>query len=92
MEQKLVLRESFNKNKSYERGNHYLCASMWYFEWHTKYRYNAFRKWKNKKLMEACIRGIASKHEVKFMELSVEPEYMHGTAMLSMTLSPATAK
>ena len=41
-----------------------------------KYRYKAFGKWKNKKLME----------------LNVEPEHVHGTIILPMTMSPATAK
>lgn len=92
MEQQVVLSESFNENRKYQRGNHYIGASMWHFEWCTKYRYKAFGKWKNKKLMEACIRQVAFRHGIKFMELDVEPEHVHGTIILPITMSPATAK
>ncbi len=35
---------------------------MWEFEWCQKYRYKMFRKWKYKKIAEACVRQAASRH------------------------------
>jgi REP element-mobilizing transposase RayT len=92
MEQQLVISESFNKNKQYERGSYHVGVSMYHFEWCTKYRYKAFRKWKYKKMMEACIRQVAFRHGIKFMELEVEPDHVHGTVILPMTMAPAKAK
>ncbi|MEK6871310.1 MAG: hypothetical protein AABX16_00230, partial [Nanoarchaeota archaeon] len=49
----------------YERGNHIVGKSMWEFEWCSKYRYNMFRKWKYKKLVEYCIRKAATEKNIK---------------------------
>ncbi len=92
MKQKLLVSESYGKFESkYERGNHYVGVSMWEFEWCPKYRYKMFRKWKYKKMAEACIRRVASKHRIKWIELDVQPEHVHGTAMIPMTMSPSQA-
>jgi putative transposase len=92
MQQKLVVSESYEKNKDrYERRNHSVGVSMWEFEWCPKYRYKMFRKWKYKKLVEACIRYAASSWRIKWIELNVQPEHVHGTAAIPMTMSPSQA-
>ena len=58
---KLVFSESYERfEDKYERGNHSIGISMWEFEFCPKYRYKMFRKWKYKKLIEACIKKAAS--------------------------------
>jgi len=92
MEQKLALSESYEDFADrYERGNHWVGISMWDFEWCPKYRYKMFGKWKYKKLVEACIRRAASEHGIKWQELDVQPEHIHGTAAIPLTMSPSKA-
>jgi putative transposase len=82
--------ESYQKYENkYEHGNHYVGISMYEFEWVTKYRYKMFRKWKYKKLIEACIRRAAFMHGIKWIELNVQPEHIQGTASIPMTMSPS---
>ena len=92
METQTKVSESYeNFADKYERGNHVVGVSMWEFEWVTKYRYKMFRKWKYKKLVEACIRRAASMHGIKWIELNVQPEHVQGTASIPMTMSPSMA-
>src|SRR3989338_7105622 len=89
MEQQTQLSESY-ANK-YGRGNHIVGISMWEFEWVTKYRYKMFKKWKYRKLIEACIRRAASTHGIKWIKLNVQPEHIQGTASIPMTMTPSKA-
>ena len=92
MQKQILLSESYERNKDkYERGNHHVGISMWEFEWCPKYRYKMFRKWKYKKLVEACIRRAASEHGIKWIELNVQPEHIQGTASIPLTMSPSKA-
>jgi len=91
MQEQILVSESYNKRNKYERGNHFVGVSMWEFEWCPKYRYRMFGKWKYRKLVEACIRRAASLHKIKWIELSVQPEHIQGTAMIPMTMSPSKA-
>jgi len=89
MQEQIQISESYEK--IYERGNHFVGISMWHFEWCTKYRYKMFRKWKCKKLVEACIRKAASNHNIKWIELDVQPDHVHGTAAIPITMTPSKA-
>lgn len=92
MEQQTQLSESYEKFEDrYEKGNHIVGISMWEFEWCPKYRYKMFRKWKYKKLVEACIRRAASMHKIRWIELNVQPEHIQGTAAIPMTMTPSKA-
>ena len=92
METQILISESYERNKNkYEKGSHHVGISMWEFEWCPKYRYKMFQKWKYKKLVEACIRRAASLHEIKWIELNVQPEHIQGTAAIPMTMSPSKA-
>ena len=88
MEQQILSESYANK---YGRGNHIVGISMWEFEWVTKYRYKMFKKWKYRKLIEACIRRAASTHGIKWIELNVQPEHIQGTASIPMTMTPSKA-
>jgi len=92
MEQQMQFSESYeNFADKYERGNHIVGVSMWEFEWVTKYRYKMFRKWKYRKLVEACIRRAASLHGIQWIELNVQPEHIQGTAKIPMNMTPSMA-
>src|SRR3989344_3965918 len=57
MQTQILLSESYERyTDKLERNSHSVGISMWDFEWCPKYRYKMFRKWKYKKLIEACIR------------------------------------
>ena len=92
MEKQILVSEGCqNYADKYTRGNHIVGTSMWEFEWCPKYRYKMFRKWKYKKLAEACIRKAAFEHNIKLIELNVQPEHVQGTAAIPMTMSPSRA-
>jgi len=93
MQKQIVLSESYDKKyeNEYERRNHVVGISRWEFEWCPKYRYKMFRKWKYKKLIEACIRRAASMWEIKWIELNVQPDHVQGTASIPMDKSPSWA-
>jgi len=89
MEIQLQVSESF-ENK-YERGNHSVGISMWHFEWCTKYRYKMFKKEEYKALISACIRRAASMHNIKIIELNVQPEHVHCVVGIGLSMSATQA-
>src|SRR3989338_3096386 len=92
MEAQIQLSESYEKNKNeYIRSSHMVGLSVWEFEWCPKYRYKMFRKWKYKKLVEACIRKAAFEHKIKWIELNIQPDHVQGTAEIPFTMSPSKA-
>ena len=92
METQLVISESYERNENeYRRTKHMVGISMWEFEWKPKYAYRMFRKWKYKKLAEACVRRAASLHKIKWIELNVQPDHIQGTAEIPFTMSPSMA-
>ncbi len=92
MQKQILLSESCEKKiDKYERGNHHVGISMWEFEWCPKYRYKMFRKWKYRKLAEACIRRAASENKIRWIELNVQPDHVQGTASIPLTMSPSKA-
>ena len=89
MEKQILISESYAEK--YERSNHSVGVSMWHFEWCTKYRYKMFGKQEYRNLITACIRRAASMHEIKIIELNVQPEHVHCVVAISLTMSPAQA-
>jgi len=82
----------FSENQEkYERSSHSVGISMWHFEWCTKYRYKMFGKQEYLNLITACIRRAASMHEIKIIELNVQPEHVHCVVAISLTMSPSQA-
>lgn len=59
------------------RENHCARRSVWHMEWCTKYRYQMMRKQDNRKLVEACIRQAAKRHNIKIVAIAVMPEHVH---------------
>ena len=71
----------------YKRNDHSVGVMMLHLEWCTKYRYKMFRKLKYKNLLTACIRRSASRHNIKIIELDVQPEHVHCVVEVSFTMS-----
>ena len=93
MQKQILVSESYNKRNEnkYERSHHIVGVSMWEFEWCPKYRYNMFRKWKYKKLVEGCIKRAASMWGIKWIELNVQPDHIQGTASIPINRTPSWA-
>ena len=85
------MEQQTNFSVSYERSNHSIGISMWHFEWCTKYRYKMFGKDEYKNLITACIRRAASMHEIKIIELNVQPEHVHSVVGISLAMTPVKA-
>ena len=82
----------FSENQEkYERSNHAVGISMWHFEWCTKYRYKMFGKQEYLNLITACIRRAASMHEIKIIELNVQPEHVHCVVGIKLSMSATYA-
>ena len=77
--------------EKYERRSHSVGISMWHFEWCTKYRYKMFGKEEYRNLIVACIRRAASMHEIKIIELNVQPEHVHCVVGISLTMTSVKA-
>jgi len=75
----------------YTRNNHSVGDSIWHMEWCPKYRYEMFRKFKYKSLVEACIRKAAHEHGIEIMEINVMPDHLHCIVKLSLTMTPSKA-
>ena len=88
MEHQIHLSKSYQEC---ERNSHSVGISMWHFEWCTKYRYKMFGKDEYKNLITACIRKAASMHEIKIIELNVQPEHVHCVVGIKLSISPAYA-
>ena len=89
METQILISGSYAEK--YERRSHSVGISMWPFEWCTKYRYKMFRKEEQGKLMVGCIRRAASKHEIKILELNVQPEHVHCVVGIKLSMNPIYA-
>ncbi|MCM8787669.1 MAG: transposase, partial [Candidatus Omnitrophica bacterium] len=63
-------------NIELEHYNPKVGINFWHLEWVTKYRYKMFSKFKYKSLCEACIRKVATKHNLQIHVLSVMPEHV----------------
>ena len=73
----------------YEKFEHSVGKVMMHLEWCTKYRYKMFQKEKYRNLVSACIRRAASLHEIKIIELNVQPEHVHCIVSFRMSISPS---
>ena len=84
----LQLSESY---ANYEHGNHFVGVSMWKFEWTPKYRYKMMQNSEKRALVDGCIRQAASRWKIKILELNVQPDHVHCTVQIPMTMAPASA-
>ena len=54
-----------NEFSTLKNFSHKVGLNYWHIEFATKYRYNMFTKFKQKNLVEACIRNVAHKKGIK---------------------------
>jgi putative transposase len=71
----------------YEHFEHSVGKIMLHLEWCTKYRYKMFKKEEYRNLILACIRRAASMHEIKIIEINVQPEHVHCIASVEFSFS-----
>lgn len=64
-------------NTRLKRYSHKVGLNFWHFVFVTKYRYKMFGKFKQQKLIEACIRKQAVKHGIQIHVLKAMPEHVH---------------
>ena len=91
MEIQNKLSESYENKNEYERRAHSIGISIWHFEWVSKYRYKMFGKEEYCNLVGACIRRAATMHEIKIIELSVQPEHVHCVVGIKLSMSATSA-
>ena len=89
METQILISDSYAEK--YERSSHAVGVSMWHFEWCTKYRYKMFGKEDQRNLIAGCIRRAASMHEIKIIELNVQPDHVHCVVAIKLSISPTYA-
>jgi len=67
-----------NKNfRTLKNYSHKVGLNFWHIKFATKYCYKMFGKFKQKNLVEALIRKVATKHKIKIHILKVMPEHIH---------------
>lgn len=71
--------------------SHKVGVNFWHIEFATKYRYKMFNKFKQKHLVEACIRKVCSKHNIKIYTISVMPEHVHMMVSLPHNITESRA-
>ena len=72
---------------NYEKYEHSVGKIMMHFEWCAKYRYKMFGKQEYKNLILACIRRAASLHQIKIIEINIQPEHVHCIVSFDFTFS-----
>jgi len=74
-----------------KRFSHKVGLNYWHLEFATKYRYKMFGKFKQKNLIEAAIRKIACRHNIKLHQISVMPEHVHMLVTLPHNITDSKA-
>jgi len=64
-------------SESFAHASHAVDDVVYKIEWCTKYRYKMFRQPRLVAACEAAIRGVAERHKLIVVELSVMPEHVH---------------
>ena len=85
MENQIQLSESYAEK--YQHYEHSVGTIMLHVQWCTTYRYKMFRKEENRALLSACVRRAASMHEMKIIELNVQPEHVHCIVLVRFNMS-----
>jgi putative transposase len=89
--EQIIVQQKTNKINQYTRNKRSVGVAMFHLEWCTKYRYKMFRKLKYKNLIDACIRRAASMHDIKIIELGVEPEHVHCSVEIKVSKTASWA-
>jgi putative transposase len=71
--------------------SHKIGVNYWHVVLVTKYRYKMFGKYKQKNIVEACIRKMSSRHNIKIHNISVMPEHVHMLVTLPKVMTQSKA-
>ncbi len=93
MKQKNLFNETCDGNVEdrYERRNHIVGVSMWQFEWCPKYRVPVMSNPETRAIIAACIRQAAFAWNIRIIEINVQPEHLHLTVQIPLTMTPSSA-
>ncbi len=75
--------------KVYERNNRSIGIAFWHIQFCTKYRFKMFSKFEYKNLIQACIRQVCFKHNIKIVAVNVMPEHVHLVVKTSIDVNPS---
>ena len=75
--------------KIYERNNRSIGIAFWHIQFCTKYRYKMFGKPEYKNLIEACIRNVCFKHNIKIITINAMPEHVHMVVKTAINVNPS---
>jgi len=78
-------------NTTLKTYSHKVGVNFWHIEFATKYRYKMFSKFKQQHLVEACIRKVASTHNIVIHLISVMPEHIHMLVTLPHNITDSQA-
>lgn len=78
----------YNFAKLYLKSNRSIGIAFWHLQFNTKYRYKMFSKFKYKNLIEACIRKVCHKHNIKIVIIKVMPEHIHMMIQTTINVNP----
>ena len=70
---------------------HKVGKNFWHIEFATKYRYKMFGKFKQRHLIEASIRKVATKHHIIIHIIKVMPEHVHLLVTLPHNITDSKA-
>lgn len=79
------------KNIELEHYNHKVGINIWHINFGTKYNYHIFKQLKYKNLVEACIRKVAKRHNIKIKLINAMPNHVHMIATLPRGMSDSKA-
>ena len=71
--------------------SHKVGINYWHLVWATKYRYNMFRKFKQRSLCEAALRRTAKRWGIAIHKLEVMPDHIHMLVTLPRGMTDSKA-
>ena len=66
---------------------HSVAQCIYHLQWTTKYRYKMFRKEKFAVLCDGILRGVAQRHGMEIVELTVQPDHVHAVVKAKPSMS-----
>ena len=82
------MEQNFTTLKNY---SHKVGINFWHIVLATKYRYQMFGKFKQKNIIEACIRKIATTHKITIQLITVMPDHLHMLVTLPRGMTDSKA-
>ena len=71
--------------------SHKVGINFWHIEFATKYRYKMFGKIKQHNIIQACIRNVCKRHNIKIHVFEVLPDHVHLMVTLPHNMTESQA-